>query len=288
MCRTTTCRKSRFVALSILLVAILVGGLTACKPAEDAGPTVPDGGAEWTWLQTQKPILDAKREELRRLRAGELPTAEAPGEGEIPTGKGETEIEPPTPPTPEELAARVDALAAEVQALSDEFSRKLVTFINSQEIEVGQDYNETQRQAIDWKIDEDIFLAQEYIDRGGDYQRAIDIYSQSMALDPGNVKLTAAIAAAEEDRYMSEERFSQVKKGMTEAEVRALLGQAKLSNVRDFDNGVVGWFYKKADGGAAGVFFRKNKQGEPRVYEANFDAVERQVVGEEGEQGIEG
>jgi hypothetical protein len=85
---------------------------------------------------------------------------------------------------------------------------------------------------------------------------------------------------------MTQERFAQVKKGMTKDEVRELLGQVMLSNLREFppakasDRPVEGWFYKKKDGGAAGVYFREKRkgQGDWAVYNVDFDAIKQKVT----------
>ena len=169
------------------------------------------------------------------------------------------------------------ALEAEVLALSKEFATALVDFINGQGIMEGTKFTGVQRTAFDMKAEEDILIAQEYIDRGGDYQRAIEIYNNSLNIDPDSKLLQEALSQALALRYMSKERFSKVKKGMTESEVRKLIGTPKASNVREFEQAVLGWFYPKAptaDGTqtAAGVFFQK-RDGVYKVYKADFDAI---------------
>ena len=84
-----------------------------------------------------------------------------------------------------------------------------------------------------------------------------------------------AKAKAEELQYMTEERFAQVKKGMSTEEVRELLGTPKRNNQREFDGDVTGLFYPKQDPpkSAAGVFFQV-KNDELTVYKTDFDAVQ--------------
>ena len=80
---------------------------------------------------------------------------------------------------------------------------------------------------------------------------------------------------------MTEERFAQVKKKMTRDEVREILGQVMLSNLREYpERGVIGWFYRKEDGGAAAVYFREKRKGDDNwvVYDTNFNAVKQQVI----------
>jgi tetratricopeptide (TPR) repeat protein len=126
------------------------------------------------------------------------------------------------------------------------------------------------------KSSEDLLLAEEYIQKGGEYQRAIDILEAALAIDPDNQALKAALAKAEADRYPAKEKFALVKKGMSEAEVRALLGPVNLRNVKEYpERHVVAWFYKKADGGAAAVYFDtgRKKDATPKVYDTKYDAI---------------
>jgi hypothetical protein len=124
------------------------------------------------------------------------------------------------------------------------------------------------------KSDEDIVVAHQFIERGGDYRRAIEIYEAALAVDPANPRLRQELEKARGLRYMTAERFAGVKEGMTPDEVRAVLGQPNLHNVRDYaDRGVSAWFYPKGpDGAAAGVWFQR-KDGGARVYELDFEAV---------------
>ncbi len=153
---------------------------------------------------------------------------------------------------------------------------RLIGFINDQGIAVGGELTDVQLGAIRMKTSEEVLLAQEYIDRGGDYAKAIDIYNLSMQFDPDNEELKAALAAAEENQYMTKERFGAVKKKMTQDEVRAAIGQVNLRNIKLYeDEGTVAWFYRKEDGSAAGVWFKESKKGADDwfVYTTKFNAV---------------
>lgn len=270
-------------ALSITLLAVL--GLAACS----SGPTEEEAQAAlqaeaWASLQQAKADIDAKRQELRDLEerlAGGAMDEEAAGEGDAAAAgeggdmageggdmAGEAGEEALSPE--EQLAA----LRQETDKMGEDFTAQLAEFINSQEIYEGEELTPIQRQAFDMKEDEDILVAQEYIDKAGNYQKAIDIYNTGLLADPTSEKLLAAKAAAEEQRYMTEERLAQVEKGMTEDEVRQLLGTPMRANVREYEErGVTAWFYPKAEPNtAAGVFYRQ-RRGELKVYEVDFDAV---------------
>jgi outer membrane murein-binding lipoprotein Lpp len=259
------------VVAAVVLLTACVGGGTSELEQQQA--------AEWSWLTETKQNLDGKRQQLAELR-------EQAAESEVEVvAQGETEVteESVSEELGEELAegadleSRISGLEQEVNALSEEFNGRLVAFINADPMIEGETPTERQVAALRMKSDEDILLAREWIDRGGDYKRAIEIYNTALMFDPDNEKLKAALAEAEAERYMTEERFTVVDKGMTEAEVRALLGQVNPYNVREYpDKDVVAWFYPTAeDGSAAAVWFQPNKKsGVLEVYQVKFKAIE--------------
>ena len=187
-------------------------------------------------------------------------------------GKAEAEGEGEAEPMP--TAADVEALENEIALAAEEFGGRLVTFLNNDPMIEGEPPTERQLAALHMKSDEDIALAQEWIDKGGDYKRAIDIYNNALRFDPDNEAVRRRWPIAEDLRYMSEERFKAAKKGMTEAEVRAALGQVNLHNIKPFpDRKVIAWFYPTAEGGAAAaVWFREEKDGN-KVYRLNYEEV---------------
>lgn len=274
-------RGMTLFALANLLLACFA--LVACE----TGPTEEEVKAakaaeDWAWLEQTKAELDAKRAEVAQLReriANWDPDAEpdamegAEGEAEGTEGD-EAEGTAEAPVTLEDLQAQVEATAKEAVSLADSFAGRLIQFINEQQIGVDSELTDVQRKALAMKSDEDIVLAREYIVKGGEYQRAIDIYTQALIFDPENEKLLAAKAEAEELRYMTEERLGQIKKGMSEDEVRGLLGTPKSSNVREFDNGSVGWFYPKEEPRTAAAVYYQKKKDELKVYKTDFNAIE--------------
>jgi hypothetical protein len=262
--------------LALATVLLLTCGLLACAPpAEEADPEAAQAAA-WAKLQEAKANLDAKRQELADLRAeiaggDEEDSAAAGGEGDA--GEGADAAESPE--------ARLAALEPEVVTLGEEFIAQVIEFINSQDLYEGQELTEIQRAAFDLKAQEDVLVAQEYIDKAGNYQKAIDIYTTSLIADPDSEILKEARERAEELRYMTQERFAAAKKGMTEAEVREALGTPQPINVREYpERGVTAWFYPKAGRkAAAGVYYRK-QGGVLKVYNVDFDA----VAAEEGDE----
>lgn len=210
--------------------------------------------AEVSALQQVQGTLKAKREELTSLRSEALAGAN--------------------------VGPSIDSLNAEISRLSDDFGRRVVEYINADPPIVGEAIRPDQLDGIRLKTGEDMAIAREYIELGGDYKRAIDIYDMALQIDPDNPELRSAKAEAEAKRYMSLDRFRAVQKGMTEAQVIAALGRPLNRNIRDYpDKNVSAWFYPKGETGeAAGVFFNAGK----KVYSTDFNAVKRNEGGEAG------
>lgn len=254
----------------LLIVGILLALVTA--GCGQGGPSQQElaNEAEWTWLQETQEELAAKRQELAELQvaAAQAATEEEAEEAEAVEG----EVGEPA----EDPVAAAAALDEEVAALTEEYTGRLVGLLNADPMIEGEEPTERQLALLAMKSDEDIILAQEWIDKGGDYKRAIEIYNTALMFDPDNPKLRDALAEAEANRYMTEERFAEVEKGMTEDEVRQVLGQANLHNIRKYeDKGVVAWFYPTTEGGeAAAVWFQPERKTEiMKVYQVKFEAV---------------
>lgn len=233
--------RSRKRGAVLLCGVLLSAGIAGCGPSADERQTArqsPAPEAEWAWLQQAKRTLDGQRAKLAGGAAGDP-----------------------------ELARRSAALAAE-------FNRRLVELINADPPVQGEPLSERQQAAIRMKSDEDIRLARQFIAQGGDYQRAIDICKEALSVDPGNPRLREELARAQARRYMTRETFAQVKEGMDQQEVRSLLGQPNLHNVRDYpDRSVVGWFYPKDESGAAAAVWFHDDGGRYTVYLFDFDAL---------------
>jgi tetratricopeptide (TPR) repeat protein len=266
-----------------LLASILVVSL-GCGNADDERAAADAAAQEeaWSELQAQKAELDALRQELTDLRtaaaqpAADADAADAPAAGEA-----------AAQPAAEDGQARVPQLESELQQESEELYQALVGFINAAGLVEGEEPSPQVREAIRMKSAEDMLVAEEYIDKGGNYRQAIDIYKSALSVDPENAELQQALAAAEANRYMSEERFAAATKGMTKEQVREVLGIPYHANVRTFpDDNVEAWFYPvNAAGSAAAVWFRQSG-GEMKAYEVNFEEVVKEgpsVVGEEPE-----
>ncbi len=244
--------RSRVLLLATTaLVAAVLAGCDAQPGADDAVLA-----QEWTWLQEAKQALDGRRVELAELQS-------------------QTSLPEATP----EIAQQVAQLDSEITTQAEEFTIRLVNFLNADPMLEGVAPSERQLAAVRVKSAEDLILAQEWIDKGGDYKRALDIYDTALALDPGNADLEAARAAADAARLMTAERFALASRGMSAAQVRAVLGQPNRHNIREYaDRGVVAWFYPTSErGDAAGVWFEVDAEtGEAAAYQLQYDALQRQ------------
>lgn len=272
-----------------LVLATLLGLALAAGLACQGGDSAADAEFEprWTELEELKGELDAARARLAEQRQQAAAEADA---GEA--AEEEEGVEGEAAAIAEEMLAAGAAAAAElaeaeraVQEQADAFNQQLVAFINDNQITEGAEPTPMQQGALDMYVDESIGIAREHIEEGGDYRQAIQIYQQTLNLDPDNEKLKSALAEAEANRYMTEERFAQVEEGMTQDEVRDILGQVNLRNIRDYEDGErLAWFYvREQNGYAAGVFFERNDDGSYTVYSSDFDAVTPEQGEEEGE-----
>lgn len=230
--------------ITIVALAVLATGCAGSKQDEKA-VAAEARKADWAWLESAKKDLDAKRGQLAGLEAQAAAGAD--------------------------VQAQMDPLHQEIDKAEDVFGGKLAAYINADPPVVGEPMKPEVLAAMRMKSDEDILIAREFITLGGDYRKAIDILNSSLQADPDNPKLKAALADAEAKRFMSPERFATVKKGMTEAEVKAALGVPLARNVKHYpDKKITAWFYPKTESGdAAGIWF--NDKGV--AYQVTFDAV---------------
>lgn len=228
------------LTLSKLAWCVAIALLAACRAHSAGGGGQRPADVEWRWLTERRLELDRRREAIKSAPEG----------------------------------AERDRLSGELATLTRELNRRLVAFLNADPPREGREPSERQQAALRMKSDEDILVARQYIEQGGDFETAIAIYRAALALDPGYRRLEDALAAAESRRFMTRELFSRAKEGMKQEEVRRLLGQPNPHNVRAYpEHHVLGWFYPKdATGAAAGVWFEEEAGG-ATVYRLDFDAV---------------
>ncbi len=246
---------------TIWLVSALAALAIACGKGTEQASTESAPGldpaarqAEWKWLDETKKTINRKREEIASLK------------DQAATGAA--------------VGPQLDQINQEIVKLGDELGRRLVDYINADPPISGEPLKPEQLAAIRLKSSEDIAIAREHIELGGDFKKAIDIYAMALLLDPENVDLKAALTDAQAKRFITTERFSAVRKGMSEAEVVKLLGRPLARNIREYpEKKVSAWYYTKNDSGeAAGVFFSEKRT----VYSVDFNAVKKTEEKAEG------
>ncbi len=177
------------------------------------------------------------------------------------------------------LRTKIDELAAARDAAFDSVQNQLAEFLNVALNNFPQ-AAETVR-ALEIYSKEGLLTAEDTVLKSGDYSKAIDqlrsiqSYYESVELEP-YPELEVAIAHYDDWRYITQERFDLLKKGMTKDEVRDIAGVPYYRNIQvDEQRGVETWLYRKRDGGAAAIYFKTNND---KVYATKFDAVKTKVV----------
>lgn len=181
----------------------------------------------------------------------------------------------------EELGPKIESLEAERETTFDDVQAKVADLLN-----VGINEYPTSQETADALMiyaDEAILVAQDMVDKSGDYKKAIDNlanaqgFFEAAGLTPYH-PLVAKIAEFDDWRFITRERFDAVTKGMTKEEVVAEAGQVYFRNIQESpDKGVETWLYKKREGGAAAFYFKIKSQ---KLYDKNWEAVSTQVVSE--------
>ncbi len=247
---------------ALVAVAILVFTL-GCGPSEDeqAGQARSE---EWSALQTMKAELTEKRQELSALGdrlAADIDAAQLPDGQTVEDAMAE-------------IKTQYGQLEAEVEATTEQFGQRLVNFINDEEIERGAEPTEAQLAALRLKAGEDLLIADEYGEKGGDWARAIAITEELQRTDPGNTEVQERLEFYRSMRYMSEERFASAEVGMTLDQVTKAVGVPSRGNDRPFGDDRRGFFYLKGeDRSAAAVYFQK-KDNQWIAYKVDYNAIE--------------
>jgi hypothetical protein len=93
----------------------------------------------------------------------------------------------------------------------------------------------------------------------GRYQDAIRIYRAVLAHDPQNIAAIQGLSSAVNHLAVSREKLLALQKGMSQREVANLLGKPipgwQIRTERR-DTTIESWYYRRIDGGIAGVYFR--------------------------------
>ncbi len=257
-------KRNRVLWVCVVLVAV-IGLVQGCSrgPSEEE-LALAAFQEQFAVVQGQYDALVGMRSEIE---GAELALAElqAIPENEL-TDEQKVEIET--------IAGSLESSVTASEAAFEEVQGLIADLLNVG-INEYPDSNETAR-ALMMYADEAILVADDMVLKSGDYKKAIDHlstaegYFEAAGLTPYH-PLIAKIAELDDWRFITTERFDQVKKGMTKEEVAATVGQVYFRNIQESkEKGVESWLYKKREGGAAAFYF-KIKTG--KVYDKNWEAV---------------
>jgi len=264
-------RRSRFLPFGIA-VLVVFGVLSGCS----RGPSEEELARQQ--MQEQLATLKQQYAELQQTRADLAAAEAAMAEIEAVSERRRSEEQKGQL---EELAVQIDDLTAKRDELFDQVQASLADFLNV----ALNDFPEDPGTIEGLKIysDETILIADDMVVKAGDYKKAIDSldaalsYYESLGLPPYQ-PLVDKIAALDQMRYITKERFDLVKKNMTMDEVKEVAGYPYYQNIQqDEKRGVETWLYRKREGGAAAIYFKMKTK---KVYNKNFDAVKVKVVQE--------
>jgi len=262
-------KRSRFLPFSVaVLVAIaLISGCSRGPSEEElAQARFEEQLAE---LQNQYQVLEERRAELADATAA-LAELEAIRERDL-TDEQKAELEA--------LPAKIEELTLARDEAFDLAQGSLADFLNV----ALNDFPEHPATVDGLNIysDEAILIARDTVLKAGDYKKATEqlasaiSYYESLSL-PVYPKLAETLAELQEMRFITQERFDLVKKNMTMDEVKEVVGVPYYQNIQiDEKRGVETWLYRKAEGGAAAIYFRI-KTG--KTYDKKWDAVKTKVV----------
>jgi hypothetical protein len=179
----------------------------------------------------------------------------------------------------EELPAQIGTLNATKDERYEAVQATLADFLNVALNDFPEHPGTVQGLSI--YADEAILIARDTVVQAGDYKKAIDqlgaaaSYYDSLDLPPYQ-PLVDEIAALDEMRFITRERFDLVKKNMTMDEVKETAGCPYYQNIQQNEKqGVETWLYRKREGGAAAIYFKMKSS---KVYNKNFEAVKMKVV----------
>jgi hypothetical protein len=264
-------RRNRFLSCGIALVVALAG-LSACS----RGPSEEE--LAQARFEEQLTLLQQQYDELQRVRS-EVAAAEASLAAIEATEERARSEEQKADAAA--LPARIEELAAARDAAFDTTQGTLADFLNI----ALNDFPEhpATLKGLNIYADEAIVIADDTVAKAGDYKKAAEqlgsalSYYDSLEL-PRYQRLADKLAELSSMRFMTQERFDQVAKGMDMEEVKRIAGVPYYQNIQvDEKQGVETWLYRKAEGGAAAFYFR-TKTG--KVYNKNFEAVKTTVVQE--------
>ena len=262
-------RNSRFLpyGIAILVVFGLVSGCSRGPSEEELAQAA---------FEEQLATLQQQYEELQQARADLTASEAMVAEIEAIKERNRTD----------EQKAEFEALPAAIveqgttrDTAYDAVQATLADFLNIALNEFPE--HPATEQGLNLYSDEAILIAQETVNKAGDYKKAINqldaanSYYDSIGLPPYQA-LVDKMAELDDMRFITQERFELVKKNMTMDEVKDVVGVPYYQNIQvDEKRKVETWLYRKRQGGAAAVYFKTTNN---KVYNKNFEAVKLKVA----------
>jgi len=262
-------KRSRFLpySVAVLVVIALISGCSRGPSEEELAQAQFE--EQLAQLQTQYDELQQRRSELAEAteRLAEL---EAIRERDL-TDEQKIELET--------LPAKIEELTLARDEAFDLAQGSLADFLNVALNEFPE--HPATVEGLNIYSDEAILIARDTVLKAGDYKKATEqlgsavSYYESLSI-PVYPKLADTLVELQEMRFINQERFDLVTKNMTMEEVKEIVGVPYYQNIQvDEKRGVETWLYRKAEGGAAAIYFRI-KTG--KTYDKKWDAVKTKVV----------
>lgn len=249
------------IAVVILALTVVFG----CGGGTEEKAATFDVAGEFAKVQQARSALDGARSGLEALRA------------ELESLKGKANLAATETARKAELESQLPGAQRAFDEAYESDQNALSAFLNLALNEETVRSAPQTREALRLYADGAIANASNFMNVSGDYGKAIDIlqtaesyFEFAGAAVPEN--LQEARKRAQTFRYLSKDRFDQLAKGMTEAQVKAIAGTPLYANVRETEaqgRKIVMWLFPRdpSVGGAAAVYFDKGK-----VYAMKWDA----------------
>lgn len=248
---------------AVLLLALVAS--VGCGGASKEKTATIDIAGEFAKVQQARVALEEARRVLEMTRA------------ELDSLTGKTRLSAEETARKAELESQLPNAQRAFEAAYDTDQNLLSNFLT---IALNDDALKTApqtHQALRLYADGAIANARNHIDVSGDYSKAIDIlqtaesYYEFVGLEiPGDLR--EARARAQKFRFLTKDRFDQLKKGMTPEQVKTITGTPLYANVRETEahgRKIIMWLFPRdpAEGGASAIYFDKGK-----VYALKWDA----------------
>lgn len=161
----------------------------------------------------------------------------------------------------QQLEEQVKQVSKELDKVFTDDQNELAAFLNTALNEAPQAPETLEGLKI--YAEDTILNAKDFMNEAGDYRKAVELletaqsYFESISA-PVPSELKSLLEEARTFRFITKERFDQVQKGMTRAQVRAITGTPLAFNIREQEvkgKKVTIWLFRSEAGDIASFFF---------------------------------